>query len=236
LGEYALVASGVQGTHFEDKGPFVDSETSYYTVSAELASAQGAQSVPVSIPTPLAPPAGLKGKLGTGVVVLEWTPSPKAVAYVVRRSLKKEGPYTVIGSQITAPAYTDQGLSEGVGYHYVVCGVANGKEGVDSAPFSALFPPGAPTGLAAEAGKETVALKWNAVALAKGYKILRAISAEGPKEEVGAVSGEMTTFTDAAKFGKTYFYTVVAVNDCGTSAESAAVAASPLRPATWWRK
>ena len=235
LGEYALVASGVQGTHYEDKGPFVEGELCYYTVSAELASAQGVQSVPVSTPTPVIAPAGVTAKLGAGLVVLEWTPSPRAVAYVVRRSLNKEGPYAVIGSQITAPAYTDKGLSEGTGYYYVVCGVANGKEGVDSAPVSALFPPAAPSALTAEAGKETVVLKWNAVALAKSYKVLRASPVDGPKEEVGVTTGE-TTFTDAAKFGKTYHYTVVAVNDCGASVESASVASTPLRPSTWWRK
>lgn len=235
-GSYVLVASGVKGTRYTDKGPFEDTDTSYYTVSSEMAAVQGAVSAPVSVSTPVAAPADLRAKLGNGLVVLEWTPSPKAAAYVVRRSLRRDGPYTAIGSLITAPAYTDEGLSAGTAYYYVVCGVAHGKEGVDTAPVSALFPPGAPTGLVAEPGKELVNLKWNAVALATGYKIMRATSADAAREEV-AVVADNTAFTDkAVNFNKTYYYTVSAINDCGLSMESAVVSTSPIRPASWWRR
>ncbi|HEY9250245.1 MAG TPA: hypothetical protein VIO38_13980, partial [Rariglobus sp.] len=219
-----------------DKGPFEDGEMSYYTVSSEVASGQGVMSTPVSAATPVAAPTDPKAKPGKGVVVLEWTPSPKAVAYVVRRSLVREGPYTVIASLITAPAYTDEGLSAGTAYHYVVCGVANGKEGVDTEPVSVLFPPLAPTGLAAEPTKDTIALKWNAVALATGYKVMRALAAGEPAAELATVT-DGTRFTDkTVTAGQTYHYTVAAVNGCGRGEESAEVSASPIRPAAWWRR
>lgn len=235
-GPYVLLASGVQGTRYTDRGPFGDSETCYYTVSTDVGAPQGVMSAPAGVATPVAAPTHLKATLGSGVVLLEWTPSPKAVAYVVRRSLVREGPYTVIGSQITAPAYTDEGLSAGTAYHYVVCGVANGKEGVDTAPVSALFPPLTPTGLTAEPGKETVTLKWNAVGLATAYKILRASAADVPPEELATVTDGTTYVDKAVSLNKTCHYTVCAVNDCGTSGASEPVSATPLRPASWWRK
>ncbi|MDF3058225.1 MAG: cellulosome anchoring protein cohesin region [Rariglobus sp.] len=235
-GPYVLLASGVQTLRYLDTGPFQDSDTSYYTVSPEVAGIRGPLSAPVGVATPVAPPTDLRAKLGNGVVVLEWAPSPRAVAYVVRRSLLREGPYTTIGSLITSPAYTDEGLSAGTAYYYTVCGVANGKEGVDTAPVSALFPPGVPTGLGAEPGKELITLKWNAVALAASYKVLRATSADAPREEVAVIKGD-TTFTDqAVDFKKTYYYAVAAMNECGVSTESTVVSASPIRPATWWRR
>jgi fibronectin type 3 domain-containing protein len=235
-GPYVLLASGVQETSYVDRGPFGDSETCYYTVSTDVAGPQGVMSAPIGVATPVAAPSNLKATLGSGLVVLEWTPSPKAVAYVVRRALVREGPYTVIGSQITAPAYTDEGLSAGTAYHYVVCGVANGKEGVDSAPVSALFPPLRPTGLTAEPGKEMVTLTWNAVGLATSYKILRASAADAPAQELAVVTDGTTYVDKAVNANKTNHYTVCAVNDCGTSGASDPVSAAPLRPAVWWRR
>ncbi|GEM_PF-5646534 len=235
-GPYTAVAAGVQDTRLMDGGPFGAHELTYYTVSAELAERTGPPSAPAGSATPASAPTDLRVKLGSGVAVLEWTPSPRAVAYVVKRSLVREGPYTPIASLVTAPAYTDEGLSAGTAYHYVVCGVANGKEGAETTPVSALFPPLAPTGLTAEPAKEGVVLKWNAVALAKSYRILRSESADRPKQEVAVVTGG-TSYTDAdLDFRKVYHYTVTAVNDCGSSAEATAVSASPIRPPSWWRR
>lgn len=236
LGTYTLVASGVQQMRYEDKGPFEDGELSYYTVSSELKSVQGAMSIPISIPTPVAPPSGLVARQGKGQVVLQWQPSPKALAYIVRRSLAREGPYTMIGSQITAPGYTDDGLGTGTVYHYVVCGVANGKEGIDSVPVSVSFPPDVPTGLTAEPVQEAITLKWNAVALATSYKIRRATSPEGAKEVVAVVRGD-TVFTDKElSFKQTYHYTVESINIAGVSGESTPVSETPIRPPSWWRR
>lgn len=233
-GPYTILASGVRDTRYADRGPFDDGELSYYTVSTDTPTVQGLASAPTSVLTPVAAPTHVKVKTGANAVMLEWTPSPKAVAYVVRRSLSREGPYAVVGSLVTAPAYKDEGLSAGTAYHYVVCGVANGKEGVDTAPVSALFPPLAPTGLAAEPGKQMVTLKWDAVALATAYRIGRTAEG-GPVEELATVT-DGTTFVDkTASAKKTYRYTVAAVNACGASSASAPVSASPIRSAIWWK-
>lgn len=234
-GPYTILASGVRDTRYTDRGPFDDGELSYYTVSTDAPTVQGLASAPTSVLTPVAAPTNVKLKTGANAVMLEWTPSPKAAAYVVRRSLSREGPYAVVGSSITAPAYRDEGLSAGTAYHYVVCGVANGKEGVETTPVSALFPPSVPTGLAAEPGKQMVTLKWNAVSLATAYKIMRAVAEEGSVEELATVM-DGTTFVDkTVSAKKIYRYTVAAVNDCGTGAASEPVSASSIRSLVWWK-
>lgn len=235
-GPYIIRVSGLQGTTYVDRGPFDEGELSYYTVSTDIGGPQGVMSLPASVVTPVGEPTGLKAKIGEGQVVLEWSPSPKAVAYVVRRSLLKEGPYTVVGSLITAPGFTDKGLSAGTAYYYVVCGVANGKEGVDTAPVAALFTPLTPTGLVLEPGKDKVTLRWDAVTLAKSYRILRSTGDEGIFFEVAVVRDATTWSDESATHSKVCHYKVAAENECGVSAESAPVSGSPIRPAAWWRR
>lgn len=235
-GPFEVIASGVKGASYLDAGPFKDMESSYYAVCSQLEGRPGAPSAVCGVLTPVNAPSGLSIKRGDGTVVLAWEPVARAAAYVVRRSLIKDGPYTTIGAQITAPAFKDQGLAHGTAYYYVVCGVANGKEGVDSAPVAALFPPLAPTGLKAEGGRNSVVLAWDAVALADKYQVLRAESAEGAREFLAEVK-DATTFTDqAVAVGKSYYYSVVAVNACGTSAQSAVASGSPQKPPSWWRR
>ncbi|MFA6961695.1 MAG: hypothetical protein WC205_13150 [Opitutaceae bacterium] len=234
-GPYAVVAKGLQSAAYTDVGPFELSETSYYTVTAELAEGEGPVSAYTPATTPLNAPTDLLAKPGNNSVVLEWTPVAKAIAYVVKRSLLPEGPYAKIGTLITSPAYTDGGLSSGTAYYYVICGVANGKEGADTAPLPVRFSPLAPTELEVTPGKEEIDLKWSTVALAKSYKVLRSTAADEPKKLVAMVD-EGTTFIDKdVSFKKTYYYTIAAVNDCGASPESAEVSASPVRPPMWRR-
>jgi fibronectin type 3 domain-containing protein len=236
-GPYLLVASGISDTRYLDKGPFTEADFSFYTVSAELSTAQGVLSSPMSVVTPVNAPADLRLKQGNDSVALEWTPAPRAVAYVVKRSLLREGPYAVIGTLITAPAYIDKGLSAGTAYYYVVCGVANGKEGCETAPVGASFRPSAPTGLVATPDEKSITLNWNAVALAGSYKVMRLGSDEAQTKAEIATIVDGTTFVDkTASPRRSYVYTLVAVNDCGESVESEAVSASLLRPPSWWRR
>lgn len=237
-GPYDVVASGINAPRYLDKGPFVEADFSFYTVAATIANTQGLLSSPMSVMTPVNAPADLRVKQGADSVVLEWTPAPRAVAYVVKRSLMREGPYAVIGSLITAPGYTDTGLSAGTAYYYVVCGVANGKEGCETTPVEVSFRPSTPTGLVATPDEKLITLNWNAVALATSYKVIRTGATDDrTKEERVTTVVDATTLTDkTATPRRSYVYTVVAVNDCGESMESETVSTSLLRPPSWWRR
>jgi fibronectin type 3 domain-containing protein len=91
-------------------------------------------------------------------------------------------------------------------------------------------PPAAPTGLAASAGDNQVALSWNTVAEATSYTVKRATVSGGPYTTIAA--GVATTaFTDTTALnGITYFYVVSAVNVFGESPNSNEVSATPSAP------
>jgi endo-1,4-beta-xylanase len=87
--------------------------------------------------------------------------------------------------------------------------------------------PTTPTGLAATAGIEQVALKWNASLNATSYNVKRATSGSGPFTTVANVTA--TNCTDTRLIGRTkYYYVVSAVNSlAGESDNSAQVNATP---------
>ena len=74
-------------------------------------------------------PKDLTAAPGDAAVFLNWTGSPDATSYTVKRSKTAAGPYTVVATADNPP-YTDEGLSNGTTYYYVVS--ATGPQG-DSA-------------------------------------------------------------------------------------------------------
>lgn len=65
------------------------------------------------------PPANLTAAPGDSAVFLNWTASPDAVSYTVKRSKTPGGPYTTVATADNPP-FTEDGLSNGVTYYYVV--------------------------------------------------------------------------------------------------------------------
>ncbi len=88
---------------------------------------------------------------------------------------------------------------------------------------------GAPQGLSvAGVTYDSVRLRWNAVANADSYRVLRAAAAAGPYEEAGTVTG--TEFEDRGlATGTSYYYKVQACHNGQTLPEalSGAIAATP---------
>ena len=90
--------------------------------------------------------------------------------------------------------------------------------------------PSAPTGLAATAGNQQVALTWLASTTASSYHVKRATVSGGPYTQVA--NATVTNDTDAALTnGTKYFYVVSAVNAYGESANSSEASATPTGPA-----
>jgi subtilisin family serine protease len=92
----------------------------------------------------LPPPEGLAARAGDGTVALSWTRVPGALRYTVKRSPSGGGPYATLVS-VTTPAYSDNAVTNGTAYHYVVSATNFVGESADSTEASAT--PKAPSDL-----------------------------------------------------------------------------------------
>ncbi len=78
-------------------------------------------------------PTGLTAIAGNGYAVLNWASTPRAASYSVKRSATSGGPYTTIATGGTTTSYTDNGLTNGATYYYVVTAVnASGESAVSN--------------------------------------------------------------------------------------------------------
>jgi fibronectin type 3 domain-containing protein len=187
-----------------------------------------------SAPTPPpAAPGGLSASAGNAQVVLGWSASSGATSYALKRATVSGGPYTTIASGIATTGYTDNSVSNGVTYHYVVNASNAGGTSPDSSQVSATpLPPAppAPTGVAATAGNAQVGLSWNTSAGATSYTVKRATVSGGPYGTVqSGLAGTSYTDTSVAN-GTTYFYVVTATNSNGESGNSNQASATPVAP------
>ena len=110
----------------------------------------------------------------------------------------------------------------------VACGGGNSSGGNGGGGLSPS-PPAAPTGLAAIAGDQVVALSWNASGGATSYHVKRGTVSGGPYTQVAAPS--VANYSDTGLTDNTkYFYVVTAVNSNGESGNSSEVSATPIAP------
>jgi hypothetical protein len=89
----------------------------------------------LELPTPAAP-VGLTATAGNAQVALNWTASPGATGYDLKRSLTNGGPYMLLATT-TSTNYTDTAVVNGTTYYFLVAATNANGLGVDSAPVSA---------------------------------------------------------------------------------------------------
>lgn len=174
-------------------------------------------------------PTNLIATAGNGPIALNWNAAAGAVSYKVKRSSVNGGPYTTI-TNIFDINYSDDGVSGGTTYYYVVSAVNPSGESANSAQTNAtasLTIPSAPTGLTATAGNAQVSLSWTASSGATNYFIKRSlVNGSG----YATVTNRSATFyTDTGlQNGATYYYVVSAQNSIGESGNSAQASAIPF--------
>ena len=232
-------------------GLLPDSRYTYRVQAVNRKGTAGPPSVEVSVDFLLAPPppTGLTATAGDGRVDLVWqapsVPGPPGSSYPrgynVYRAIQPDvyGSEPINGSPITETRFRDSGVVNESTYAYVVRSVAGERppwrESSDSNRVSAtpmdLMAPAPPRGLVAVAGPGGIALSWerNAEQDILGYLVYRREAPGLTAERLTKAPTSTTTYLDgAARPGKSYVYTVTAVdrsphhNESAPSAEASA--------------
>ena len=140
------------------------------------------------------------------------------------------------GSPTSNTTFNDTGLTPGTAYSYTVAAINTSGASAQSVADTVTTPntPAVPTGLRGTAGTEGVALRWNSVSGATGYKIFR----DGEEIDTSTLASFLDTDVDPAK---TYKYAVAATNASGDSSKSAEITITTKgdgsqREAVWTRE
>ncbi len=125
-GPYLTIASGLTDSTYTDTA-VINGTTYYYVVSAVDTSAnESANSSQVSgTPHTIEAPTGLIATAGKDTVLLEWDDNaePTWSSYNVKRATVSGGPHTTIASGLADSTYTDNTVTNGTTYFYVVSAV-----------------------------------------------------------------------------------------------------------------
>ncbi len=151
-GSYSTIATGVATSAYTDNTA-TNGTTYYYVVTAvdtssnESGNSNEASATPADTTAPAAP-TGLSATAGDGSVDLDWADNtePDLDSYSVYRSTTAGGPYSVIATGIASSAYTDNFVTNGTTYYYVVTAVDtafNESGNSNEASATPQAPPGA---------------------------------------------------------------------------------------------
>lgn len=135
-GPYTSLATGVTTNAYTDN-TVAAGTTYYYVVAAVSAGGTSPDSTAASVTVPNLVPTGVTATGGSGSVTVSWTAASGASSYNVKRSTVSGGPYTPIATSVTAVTYTDQAVTSGMTYYYVVSSVYPGGESANSSQVSA---------------------------------------------------------------------------------------------------
>ncbi|MBN1765731.1 MAG: hypothetical protein JW860_10775, partial [Sedimentisphaerales bacterium] len=189
--------------------------------------------------TPPVPPTSLAATAGDGTVSLDWDDNSEIDldGYNIYRSTTSGSGYSQInGVQLSSSDYTDNSVTNGVTYYYVVTAVdtssnESGNSNENSAMPADTTPPTPPTGLMATTGNGYVSLFWldNTEIDLDGYHIYRSTaSGSGYTQLNGSLLSSPEYLDPNVTDSVTYFYVVTAMdtalNESGYSSEESVMA------------
>ena len=166
-------------------------------------------------------PNGLVVTAADSSAILGWNESTESDwgSYKIYRSTLPGGSYNLIDADHDSNSYTDNGLSNGIFYYYVVTTVDTSNHESAYSNEDSVFPkdsnaPAKPLGLEATGGDAFVSLVWddnNEPDLA-GYNVYRSMVSGGAYVQIaGGIEPNSYTDNGLGK-GKTYYYVIKAVD------------------------
>ena len=196
-------------------------------------SAPSSPSAPVTPGRVAGAPTGVSGVRGDGQVTVSWsaptnTGDPDLTGYTVTASPDGKTCQWTFGS----PSCTVLGLTNGTAYTFTVTATNAFGTGSASSASAAVTPgrvPGAPTGVSGVRGNGQVQVSWSAPANDGGYPVTGYTVTSTPGNKICTTATTSCTVSGLTN-GTSYAFTVIASNDVGDSAPSAA--SSPVTPAT----
>ncbi|MFZ9936024.1 MAG: LamG-like jellyroll fold domain-containing protein [Luteolibacter sp.] len=182
------------------------------------------------------PPAGLVATTDGAKVDLNWSDTSSAASYSVYRSETQGGPYgAAIASGLTTSDYTDNTVSTGSTYYYVVTATdATPTESGNSNEASILVAIQPPAALTRTQGDGVINLDWadNTSGILDFYSVYRSETQGGPYTQVATSLTTSEYADDTVTNGTTYYYVVTATDNvaAGESANSSEVSGTPFVP------
>ena len=175
-------------------------------------------------------PVGLVATAGVQQAALSWTAAASATSYNVKRAMTSGGPYTIVAN-VTTTNHTDNGLTNGTNYFYVVSALNPAGESANSAPVSVTPQSFAPTGLAATTvSASQINLAWSPLPGVTSYNVKRSLTNGGPYLPV-APGLTATNYQDSGLAGGTIYYYVVSAIVSGSEGQNSTPAtATTLSP------
>lgn len=177
----------------------------------------------VAVTAPIATP---------GSLVLAWMGSAGATSYNVFEGTSSGGEGTTpVQTGVSGTSVTLASLTPGKQYFFTVVAVDAAGDSTASAEASGTTIASPPAGLSASAGNGAVTLTWSASTGATSYDVYEgtASGGEGTQPVQSGVSGTSATIGGLTN-GKTYYFTVAAVDAGGVSQPSGQASAAPVAP------
>ena len=215
--------------------------TCYYFVTAKNNCRETGSSDTVSVKTLLRAPTEITAEaVSVSNIKVSWKSNgeKEAVGYNIYRSLKPTQDFELVANSITDTLFNDENLLPSTHYYYKAAAVEeSGREGELSGNVSVVTKnctekPDVPQNLSAEAATPTsIKISWDEAYKASSYEIYASTSETGKYSRVAVIQRTLTlpsySYADTLLTpSKTYYYKIIAINDCGKSDTSNAVSAT----------